>query len=85
MTPEELMKKAKRAQQLQDHLKLLNDKDVFLLIRLDGSKVFLRKDNYEAIPVTGQTKEFADFIAETVRTKVIYELEAELRELCDEL
>jgi hypothetical protein len=82
MTPKEIIKKADKIKHLQSQLSIIRNDKAFIVLGKDKTN-YIRTANSNSIPLTDQLNEFASFIAETIITKSILDLEQQIKELCD--
>lgn len=83
MTPEDLIERTRRVQVLQNKLLIINRPNAYVVIPLDTTQAFIRTSDSSQIHLPPHLQEFAKFIAETVRTKMILEIEQKIKQLCN--
>ena len=83
MTPKDLIERTNRVKLLQGRLSILNSKDARITIFFDKTKCIIRTQNSNHIFLNEQLEDFAKFVAETIRTKVILDIEQEIKQLCN--
>lgn len=85
MTPEELQQRAKKVARLEDQLKIINDPESYLIVNQKGhGSIFIRTSQSNSIEPPTELKQLAEFIFETIRNKMIMDIENEIKELCNE-
>jgi hypothetical protein len=81
MTPEELRSKAKKVEVLQAELKILKYNGNYLVVT--RSESYIKTDTTNRVHLTPQLEEMSQFIFETIRTKMILDIEKQIKELCE--
>lgn len=84
MTPQELQEKARKVSVLEEQISLINNKNAYIIIHFDGARPFIRTQHTSPIYLDGHLEDFANFIGETVRTKMLLNREERIKELCNE-
>ena len=84
MTPRELKTKAKKLADLESQVSTLNHSGAYLIIHFDGTRPFIRTQPTSPIYLDRDLEDFANFIGETVRTKMLLNREQKIKELCNE-
>lgn len=84
MTPEELKTKASKLDQLEQEIRLLKHEAAYLVIHFDGQRPYIRTGATSLLYLDGHLEDFANFIGETVLTKMLLNREQKIKAICNE-